>query len=75
MEYEGDHHRADAKTYGGDLVRFEELTASGVLAIRVSKEHLRRPRDVVSRAYAALFSRGYEGPAPIFGPEWCAILE
>lgn len=75
VEYEGDHHRTDAKTYGGDLVRFEELAASGVLAIRVSKEHLRRPREVVRRVHAALVSRGYEGPAPVFGPEWRAMFE
>ena len=75
VEYEGDHHRTDAKTYGGDLLRFEELNASGVLAIRVSKEHLRRPRDVVRRVHAALVSRGYEGPVPVFGAEWRAMFE
>ena len=75
MEYEGDHHRTNARTYGGDLLRFEELNASGVLAIRISKEHLRRPRDVVRRVHAALVSRGYDGPAPVFGAEWRAMFE
>ena len=75
IEYEGDHHRTDARTYGGDLLRVEELTASGVLVIRVSKEHLRRPRDVVRRVHAALVSRGYLGPPPVFGPEWREMFE
>lgn len=75
VEYEGDQHRSNAKTYGNDLLRFEELSASGVLAIRVSKEHLRQPREVVRRIHAALVSRGYEGPAPVFGPQWRALFE
>lgn len=74
VEYEGDHHRTDAKTYGHDLQRYEQLAAAGVLVIRVSKVHLRRPREVVRRIHAALVSRGYDGPDPVFGPEWCSIF-
>ncbi|MFT4164031.1 MAG: hypothetical protein QM650_02175 [Microlunatus sp.] len=70
IEYEGDHHRTDAATYGKDLSRFEALAAAGVLAIRVSKTHMRRPREVADRIYAALVSRGYDGPPPMFGPSW-----
>ncbi len=46
-----------------------------MLVIRVSKEHLRRPREVVGRIHAALVSRGYDGPAPVFGPEWRSAFE
>lgn len=74
LEYEGDHHRTDARTYGNDLHRYERLAAAGVLAVRVSKEHLRRPRDVVHRIYAALVSRGYDGPAPTFTAEWVHVF-
>lgn len=58
VEYEGDHHRTDAHVFGRDLERYERLAASGVLVVRVSKSHLRRPRQVVQRIYAALRSRG-----------------
>ena len=74
-EYEGDHHRTDPETYAKDLKRHEKLAAFGVLSVRVAKEHLRRPRDVVQRVYEALLSRGYEGPPPEFGAEWCAAFE
>ena len=75
VEYEGDQHRSDPKVFGNDLQRCEQLTASGVLVIRVSKEHLRRPRDVVRRIHVALVSRGYDGPEPVFGPEWRSAFE
>lgn len=74
VEYEGDQHRTDARVFGNDLGRYEQLAASGVLVIRVSKTHLRRPRDVVGRIHAALVSRGYRGPAPVFGPEWREVF-
>jgi hypothetical protein len=75
VEYEGDQHRSDPRVFGNDLQRYEQLAASGVLVIRVSKEHLRRPREVVRRIHAALVSRGYNGPAPVFGPEWRSAFE
>lgn len=74
LEYEGDHHRTDATTYGHDLQRYEQLAAAGVLVIRVSKTHLRSPRDVARRIDAALRSRGYDGPAPVFGAEWVSVF-
>jgi hypothetical protein len=74
VEYEGDQHRSDARVFGHDLERYERLAASGVLVVRVSKVHLRRPRDVVVRIHAALVSRGYRGPAPVFGAEWREVF-
>lgn len=74
IEYEGDHHRTDARTYGNDLLRYEALAAAGVLAIRVSKAHLRQPREVAARLHDAHVSRGYDGPPPTFGPLWRAVF-
>lgn len=74
VEYEGDQHRTDPRVFGHDLERCEQLAASGVLVVRVSKTHLRRPRDVIARIHAALVSRGYRGPAPVFGAEWRAVF-
>ncbi len=75
VEYEGDQHRTDARVFGHDLQRYEQLAASGVLVIRVSKTHLRRPREVVARIHAALVSRGYRGPAPVLGREWSEAFD
>jgi hypothetical protein len=36
---------------------------------------LRRPRDVVRRVHSKLVAHHYEGPAPVFGPEWVALFE
>lgn len=74
-EYEGDQHRTDPDTYARDLRRYERLVAFGVLPVRVAKAHLKRPRDVVMRIFEALVSRGYDGPPPVFGPEWCEAFE
>ena len=70
LEYEGGHHRTDAKTHGNDLHRYEELAAADVLVIRVSKEHQRKPRDMVRRICTALVSRGCDGPSPTFAAGW-----
>lgn len=70
VEYEGEQHRTDPRLFAKDLKRHEALAASGVLVVRVAKEHLRRPREVVRRIHQALVSRGYDGPAPSFGPLW-----
>lgn len=74
-EYEGDQHRTDPDTYAKDLRRYERLVTHGVLPVRVAKAHLSRPRDVVRRIHEALVSRGYDGPPPVFGPEWCQAFE
>lgn len=74
VEYEGDHHRTDARTFARDLTRYERLAAAGVLVVRVSKDHLRRPREVARRIHTALVARGYDGPGPVFGPEWCSVF-
>ncbi len=74
-EYEGDQHRTDPDTFAKDLNRYEQLTAAGVLGVRVAKAHLRRPREVVRRVHAALVSRGFDGPGPHFTREWCAAFE
>lgn len=75
VEYEGDQHRTDPRQFDRDLGRYEDLAAAGCLVVRISKVAMRRPRDVVARIHRALLSRGYNGPAPEFGPEWQAAFE
>jgi hypothetical protein len=75
VEYEGDQHRTNAKQYDRDLGRYEDLAAAGYLTVRVSKEAMRKPRNVADRIYRALVSRGYTGPPPHFGAEWRDAFE
>jgi thioredoxin reductase len=70
VEYEGDQHRTDSRVHARDLKRYEALAASGVLPVRVAKDHLRHPCEVAWRIFDALVSRGYDGPPPSFGPDW-----
>lgn len=75
VEYEGDQHRTDPRIFAKDLKRYEELAASDVLVVRVAKDHLRRPGEVVRRIHTALVSRGYDGPPPVFGQRWREAFE
>ena len=70
LEYEGDQHRSDDNQWTHDIGRYEDLAAAGHIVIRVTKQTMRRPRDLVWRIHRALVSRGYDGPLPQFGAEW-----
>lgn len=43
--------------YGNDLLRYEGLAAAGILAIRVSKTHLRRPASRSRYCFTLLETR------------------
>lgn len=54
IEYEGDHHRTDAKQWAKDIRRQERLEALGWIVIRVTKADLRDGgRSLVERVRAA----------------------
>lgn len=74
MEYEGDQHRTDPRQFHHDIGRYEELTAAGYLVIRFTKVDMQDPRRVATRIYRALVSRGYDGPPPTYGTEWCSVF-
>ncbi|MBB4665314.1 hypothetical protein BKA24_000023 [Microbacterium marinum] len=40
VEYDGEHHRADARQWSRDIERHEALAAAGWVVIRVTKQHL-----------------------------------
>ncbi len=59
LEYDGEHHRLDSLQYARDLERVAALEAAGWIVVRVTKQHLRRPRtDVLPRLRAAFARRG-----------------
>lgn len=51
VEYDGDHHRSDKRTFGNDIVRLEELASLGWIVIRIVAGTPRR--EVIRRVRAA----------------------
>lgn len=74
VEYDGDHHRTDPRQWATDIARHEAAAAAGWHTIRVTNERMRRPRVLVGEVYTRLVDRGYRGPAPSFGAEWCSLF-
>jgi very-short-patch-repair endonuclease len=74
-EYDGDQHRTDKAQWATDITRNGEFGAEGYRTVRVTAEHLRRPRSVVGRVFGALQADGYAGPEPTFGLEWRSLFE
>ena len=72
-EYDGDQHR-DRGQWNLDLDRDDDSSDAGFRTVRVTRDRMRRPREVVRRVYARLVEAGYEGPAPAFDAEWCALF-
>jgi hypothetical protein len=75
LEYEGDHHRTDARQWDRDIERTRLLAKEGFTVERVTKQRLRRPRALVTEIHEALVSGGYDGPPPVFSPAWLAHFE
>jgi hypothetical protein len=49
LDYEGEVHRTDDRTFQGDIERREMFADAGWRHIRVTKDHLRRPDRLVAR--------------------------
>jgi hypothetical protein len=56
-EYDGDYHRSDRRRYVKDIDKLDIADDQGWIVIRVVAEH--RPGAIISRAYSALFRRGW----------------
>lgn len=61
VEYDGGHHRTDSRQFARDVTRLEHLAREGWSVVRVLKEHLADPDEVVRRVVLALRSRGWRG--------------
>lgn len=75
LEYEGDQHRTDVRQWNRDIERHEHFDATDWRVVRITAERMRRPRSVVARVLQVLRAAGYDGPDPVFGPEWLALFE
>jgi hypothetical protein len=74
IEYDGDQHR-DRQQWNSDLDRDDAFGDADFTTIRVNRDRIRRPRQLVHKVHARLVERGYRGPAPTFSPEWVAHFE
>lgn len=70
VEYEGAHHQEDRGQYVSDLDRYALLRRHHIGYVQVTRESLRHARAMVTEVFRELRSRGYDGPAPTFGPQW-----
>lgn len=70
VEYDGVHHRLDAKQWKHDLRRREVLEAEGWTVIVVTADDFRWPQLIPTRVHAALVAHGYRGPAPVTSTQW-----
>ena len=58
IEYEGDHHRTDPRTWNRDLDKHDALVRAGWRVIRVSRHHVfQDPGSLVARVRHALVER------------------
>jgi len=70
IEYEGGQHFSDARQIASDVDRYARFRRENWEYIQVTKRHLSQPKDMVRRVHRELVRRGYDGPAPAFGPGW-----
>lgn len=61
VEYDGVQHWQDPQQYATDIERLEFFADLNWRIVRVSSTHLRRPDDIVRRAWRALRLAGYPG--------------
>lgn len=60
IEYEGGHHRTDARQFSRDLARGDILAQHGYLVLRFEARHVfREPHRIVDAVATALRRRGY----------------
>lgn len=74
LEYEGRQHAESPLQFGKDITRYAGFREQSVAYLQVTHEMLTRPRQLVQRIHAMLVHRGYDGPAPSFGPRWASLF-
>ena len=59
LEYEGDGHRTDTRTFNDDIERAELFQEAGCRYVRVTRDHVDRPHRLVARVRNVLIQRGW----------------
>jgi hypothetical protein len=73
-EYEAEQHHRERARYVADIDRYALYRRHDVHLVQLTKEVLGGPRTLVCRVHEALVHRGYDGPAPDFGPGWDRLV-
>jgi very-short-patch-repair endonuclease len=60
VEYDGEHHRKDDRTYRNDIIRSEYVASLDWMVVRVLKGH--RQADILRRVDRAVIARGGFSP-------------
>lgn len=74
LEYEGRQHAEDARQFARDIGRYADLRRLGVDYLQLTAAMLASPRAAMVQVHRRLVDRGYDGPAPAFGPDWFALF-
>lgn len=74
LEYEGRQHAEDARQFARDIGRYADLRRLGVDYVQITAAMLASPRATMMQVHSRLVERGYDGPAPSFGPTWFALF-
>ena len=75
LEYEGRQHAETIEQFNIDIARYAGFRDESIAYIQITNEMLRQPRAVVMLIHGKLLGRGYDGPAPTFGPRWRSLFE
>lgn len=75
VEYEGGHHQQDRTQYVSDLDRYALLRAHKVRYVQVTHEKLSHAKTLVGEVFRELVAAGYDGPPPVFGPNWRRLFQ
>jgi hypothetical protein len=75
VEYEGRQHALDAGQFNHDIHRYALFRDGDWAYKQVTAEMLHHPRALVMDVHRLLCSRGYDGPAPVFGRRWRSLFE
>lgn len=59
LEYEGDGHRTDTRTFNDDIERAELFQEAGCRYVRITRDHVDRPHRLASRVRNVLIQRGW----------------
>jgi hypothetical protein len=60
LEYEGDGHRTDTRTFIDDIERAELFQEAGCRYVRITRDHVDHPHRLVSRVRNVLIQRGWQ---------------
>ncbi len=75
IEYEGQQHRTESVQWTRDIRRYESMASDGWVVLRITKDDMRAPQDLMWRIHDSLRLRGYNDGPPRFTAEWLSLFQ